>query len=158
MIEVLAILTMNYNFTLRLNEDGEYAMMIDAATRGQSILEKLEDNSSDLEEKKEIKYVMGTRPKKFTIISPAIRHLPYPASAWPTITKYLDDEFAADGTKVYVYTLLRGRETTLSFTSKAQREVVHRIMQSEMARRKANGEKKCLSVKALLNRFLASDH
>ena len=150
---------MNINFTFRLNtEDGEYAMNTDAAT-GQAVLAKVdmdEEEDLELEEKKEIKYVRG-KPKTFTIITPALRHLPYPASAWPTITEDLD-EMAADGTKVYVYTVLGGRETHLSFTSKAQREVVHTLMQSEMARRKANGEKKCLSVKALLNRFLASDH
>ena len=150
---------MNFNPKLIFPmDDGDYTVKTD--TDGQPILEKLdkekkEEDLEELEEKeKEIKYVLGrnmnTGKPKITLIVPSIRYLPLPAESWPNISDFLQNWLSSSDNTVNVYTMIDGRETMLSFTSPAQRQVVLRLMQSKMERRKANGEKDCLTVQALL--------
>lgn len=154
---------MNFNPKLIFpTDDGDYTVKTD--TDGQPILEKLdkEKKEEDLEEleEKDIKYVLGrnknTGKPKMTLIVPSLRYLPLPAESWPNISNFFQNFLSSSDNTVNIYTMIDGRETTLSFTSPAQRQVVLRLMQSEMERRKANGEKDCLTVEALLYRYLAT--
>ena len=156
---------LNLNLIVR-TEDGDYVIKTDA--EGKDYLEKVErekeeekEDDSALEVKFEdrvYKYVCGrnkvTGQSKLTLIVPSLRYLPYPPQAWPSGTHVLDHWLQdTEGGTVDVYTLLGGLETTLSFTSPAQRQVVHNVLAAEMKRRRDAGEKRCLTVKALLNRF-----
>lgn len=151
-------------FLVRIpTEDGTYVGMNNAET-GEQYLEKADTESteddSELElapELKEFKYVAGlnrARRPKLTLIVPSLRYLPFPAESWPDCSQWLENWTAGIGNTVDIYTLINGRETTLSFTSLGQRQVVQRMLQSEMRRRREAGEKQCFTVEALKNRFL----
>lgn len=145
-------------------DQGKYFIKTDAD--GKTLLEKLdkeeleEDSKLELElEEREYKYTITmdeeTRKLKVTLFVPSLRYLPLPAESWPKCSHWLHHLVEDFGSTVNIYTIMDGKETTLSFTTAPQRDVVLRLMQSEMRRRRANGEKYCLTVRAVRNRFLS---